>query len=722
MIRLNKLQFLKTTLRRISATFLIIGLLFTTYAAYLDSPNSQVLAQYFTPACTTDGTATGPRLEKVEFAGGMTTNQRNTIAKVRNCSTSRDFIVTVEKHSVKCDYTNRGTCVPTGAPTIEEKTVRRDDYANGGSYETFTADIEAVSCGSTQTDIIVKSYRSTDGSITGTFSNASTGTYYQSTGGACTTQPTATPTAAPTVKTNILGRVWTSNVSGETWQSSNVCPANPNIKTSNNINVSNMAVDKCDGTGPYFHSGEVAPGQKTMTLTNIPSGYSCGTWSYSIYNRTQGQWENKGSGNGCTFSADFQALSSPYDNGHHLAFYISKNPVATATPVPTIAPTVVPTAVPTAVPTPVVTPTPVPTIAPTPVVTPTPIPTLAPTPTPTQSPNPSPSPTPTPIVALATELKICKFNDQNSDGILQSGESKESWTFKYTVANQETRSVTSRWYNPLTNGCAIVEVPADTSVRVEEEPKAGWIQTAVYADGAKTDGPTYTYTASSNTKKEIWFLNKVAPGATIAPTPSPTPTVAPTATPAPTVTPAPTAIPTVTSNYNISFEKRIGDNGTRVDGDKVGIQYRIKIKNNSGSSFNNFEVRDTLPEHFTYDANTTEGDITINPDIQDVSGDDNRRLVWKISSLESGKELNFGYRTTGKREDKNYCNDALIKKDDNTVATSQACVRITQSGTTQVLGTTTTKTLPATGQKPFVYGLFFIALAAAGWKLSRHIE
>jgi len=444
-----------------------------------------------------------------------------------------------------------------------------------------------------------------------------------------------------------------------------------------------------------------------------------------------------------------------------------------ATPTPTATPTQTPAVTPTPSPTPTVTPSPSPTQTPritptpTPRVTPTPTPSVTPSPTPRISPTPTVSPTPTatptatpapslspsPTPAQITQLKLCKYEDDDANGVHNNGENVLSWTFNYT-ANGQNNTVNSHWWHTWTQGCAIINVPSNAQISVSEAPKSGWRLTGVYADGARADSGTpvgnftYNYTSNVDDVKVLWFLNTFtpvpqptqtpaptstatpSPTGTPAPTATPTnapsasPTVVPTATPsatvAPTATPTPTAIPVANNNYNVTIEKRV--DGTRVDGDKVGIQYRVKIKNNSNENFNNFEVRDTLPADFTYDQNTTEGDIKVNPEIQDVSGDDNRRLVWKVATLEKGKEINFGYRTTGKKEDKNYCNDAKIEKDGNVVSTSQACVRVNQSST-QVLGASTDKTLPSTGAtQTIAVGLLMLGLAGVGLKLSKHIE
>ncbi len=352
--------------------------------------------------------------------------------------------------------------------------------------------------------------------------------------------------------------------------------------------------------------------------------------------------------------------------------------------------------------------------------TPTPTATASPTesatasPTATASPSDSPTATPSPTDQPLKEpkLKICKFDDQNNDGLLSTGEGTLGWSFNYTIDNQTFTVSRSAWDVIFHYGCLIVQVPAAKSITVSEQARQDWTQTALYADNAKVDGTQYTYTSADGVDKELWFLNHNTPGTTV----SPSPTASATATANPTASPT-----SNTSSYNVVIEKRV--DGTRVDGDYVGIQYRIRIKNNGTSRVDSLEVRDTLPPDFTYDSNTTEGDITRNPSIEDVSGDDNRRILWRDIALDGGKEINFGYRTTGKRTDTNFCNDAQVRRNDNIISTSQACTRISQASQTAVLAATTTRTLPATGTSPVLYsGILLTLLAAIGWKLSRHIE
>ncbi len=404
-----------------------------------------------------------------------------------------------------------------------------------------------------------------------------------------------------------------------------------------------------------------------------------------------------------------------------------------ATPYITATPSSVSTTPPVATQTPVITPTGTPVASATPIIIPsatvTATPTIVPSITPTASPSSTPSITPAASPSATTQLKFCKYEDDNGDGVHNNGENTMSWKFFYTIDGQQN-IVESHWWHVWSQGCAIVTVPADKQIEVTEEARQGWRMTAMFADGARADDGLpetnliYRYTSSIDDVKVMWFLNTFTPNPVPSSTPAPTATASASPTTSPSVTPSPSPTPVVTtsnSNYNVTIEKRV--DGSRVDGDKVGIQYRVKVKNNSDSNFNNFEVRDTLPPDFTYDQNTTEGDINTNPEIQDVTGDDNRRLVWKVSLLEKGKEINFGYRTTGKKEDKNYCNDAKIEKDGNVVSTSQACVRVDKAGEVKVLAATTTKTLPSTGAiSTTLIGIAMLIVSGFGYKLSKHVE
>lgn len=855
-MRNNKLQSLKQLLRKISASCLIIGLLISSYGIYLASPASRVYADFFIPACTTDGTATGTRLEKAEFAGVNFVDNRNTVLRVRNCSTTQDFYVTAEKSIAKCDSITLTRCAENITTTTETIKVAKDNLPDGGSYAFFNAEAAMPTCGSVQTHITLKSYKNADNSISGTYpANYSGGKYSEAAAGACKPAVTATPVPTATqvnLNTYIIGRV----VEGNTFWQNEEAKCGTSFPSSAGLSVGPYKVNSCNPQ-PHYTSGLTQAGNKTLTVGGVPAGYTCTLWTHQIVNKITNAAETVATGNSCTISANFNTLdTNKYDGTHYLTFHIAKQATASPTPFITTSPSPQTTASPviqTATPTPttasVVTPTPVPptaqpTITSSPVATIVPatthlklctyeddnadgihnngentlswgytyttngssqttqsnwwnpltqgcaivtvptntsitvnntakpgwrttaiyadgartdsassssytytsnvdavkvlwflttftpttvpatvpptsqpsstaIPTSSPTPSPsvTSSPQPtatttaSPSPTAT-SPTLTAPLRICKYHDENSDGILQTGENKKSWTFRYTVAGEGTRTVESHWYNVLDSGCADVNVSAGHQVTVEEITQPNWTFSALYADAAKVDGSSYTYTSAQNVRKEVWFLNKNTPGTTISPTPSPTPTL----------------IPTSNTNYNVTLEKRV--ERSWIEGNNVKIEYNIKVKNNSGSdNFNNFQVRDILPEKFTYDSGSVSGDITTTPDIQDVSGDDNRRLVWNIGTVEKAKEINFKYRVTGIKENRTFCNDAQIRKDDRTVATSQACAWVNSSGQTAVLGVSTDRSLPETGSTPaLMIGFLMLTLAAGGWKLSRHIE
>jgi hypothetical protein len=87
--------------------------------------------------------------------------------------------------------------------------------------------------------------------------------------------------------------------------------------------------------------------------------------------------------------------------------------------------------------------------------------------------------------------------------------------------------VSAHWWNPLTQGCAIVSVPANATIAVGEELKSGWRQTALYIDGNKANDVIYMYQSNIDEVKVLWFLNTFTPTTT----PTPSPTVTPTAGP-----------------------------------------------------------------------------------------------------------------------------------------------------------------------------------------------
>ncbi|KKQ87452.1 MAG: Mucin 2, oligomeric mucus/gel-forming [Candidatus Woesebacteria bacterium GW2011_GWB1_38_8b] len=154
--------------------------------------------------------------------------------------------------------------------------------------------------------------------------------------------------------------------------------------------------------------------------------------------------------------------------------------------------------------TPPLTPTPTSTPTSTPTVTPTATPTMTPTMTPTSTPSPTPIPE-------ETKLKLCKYEDDDADGEKDSGEDVMSWKFRYQVEGNDWKEVESHWYNIFSQGCEIVDVPANKKITVEEIGQSGWRLTKMYSDGNKQDGATYSYTSHVDDVKVMWFLNTFTP-------------------------------------------------------------------------------------------------------------------------------------------------------------------------------------------------------------------
>jgi hypothetical protein len=70
-------------------------------------------------------------------------------------------------------------------------------------------------------------------------------------------------------------------------------------------------------------------------------------------------------------------------------------------------------------------------------------------------------------------------------------------------------------------------VPTNTQITITENRNSNWISTAVFADGAKIDGNSYTYLSDADEVKIVWFLNSKIEN----PQPSSTPTPQSTSTP-----------------------------------------------------------------------------------------------------------------------------------------------------------------------------------------------
>jgi uncharacterized repeat protein (TIGR01451 family)/LPXTG-motif cell wall-anchored protein len=200
---------------------------------------------------------------------------------------------------------------------------------------------------------------------------------------------------------------------------------------------------------------------------------------------------------------------------------VSPTPTPTKTPTPT--PTKTPTPTPTKTPTPTPTKTPTPTPTKTPTMTPTGTPkTPTPTPTHTATPTGTPTVTPTATPTESARLKICKYNDDNGNGQIDSGEGTMGWNFTYSYQGNDY-NVGSRWWDILSRGCRTVDVPVSQWITVTEENRSDWRLTNILSDGNPVGGSSFTYVAYNNTQKDVTFLNdKIDSSPTPTPTPTPT--------------------------------------------------------------------------------------------------------------------------------------------------------------------------------------------------------
>jgi hypothetical protein len=154
----------------------------------------------------------------------------------------------------------------------------------------------------------------------------------------------------------IIGRVVTSNTSTYWGNTAGKCGAG-NFAVGPNLRVSAMrstvTVDLCGpnatSEGPYYKITNNPTGKQTLTLTGLPSGYTCGSWAWG--NFIQGQPSRDIKLGGGTFSSgkttcttpvlDIRPTASDYGQIHHIWFAI--NPPATPTPAPTTATQATPT-------------------------------------------------------------------------------------------------------------------------------------------------------------------------------------------------------------------------------------------------------------------------------------------------------------------------------------------------------------------------------------------
>jgi hypothetical protein len=314
---------------------------------------------------------------------------------------------------------------------------------------------------------------------------------------------------------------------------------------------------------PFAITKDVAP-TNTQTITV----------SYQDVHKPDTNW-----GNGSQTPSDFQVNAFFVDTNEHYSGPVPAcvtwfktvdtiSPTLTASPTNTPTHTLTPTVTATQTPTVTATPTHQVTVTPTPTVhatltptmqatlTPTAQATLTPTLTtsPTQTPNASITNTITPSITppLTTQLKLCKYEDDNGDGSYQNGENVLSWTFHYAYDNQD-HTVESKWWHVWTQGCAIVDVPTGKSITVTEEQQAGFRPTGLYADGSnKGNAASYTYTSSADHVAVLWFLNTFTPSITPTMQATLTPTATPTNSITPTVTATLTATPTISPTGSLT--------------------------------------------------------------------------------------------------------------------------------------------------------------------------
>ena len=195
------------------------------------------------------------------------------------------------------------------------------------------------------------------------------------------------------------------------------------------------------------------------------------------------------------------------------------------TPTPTRSPSPSPSPRPSCTPRPSHTPYPTRSPSHSPTCTPRPSRSPSPSPKPSKSPKPTKSPTsaptfsPSPSPVSNAKLKICKINDKNNNGQIDSGEGTIGWSFVYKYQDEE-HSIGTNWWKFTNRGCVTVNVPSNQWVNVRENGKDGWWQTGVYQDGAWVGNYDYNYVPLPGSEKTVIFLNHLEKSYT--PSPSPT--------------------------------------------------------------------------------------------------------------------------------------------------------------------------------------------------------
>ncbi len=237
--------------------------------------------------------------------------------------------------------------------------------------------------------------------------------------------------------------------------------------------------------------GETGYSGATVTVTGSSPATTNGSGNYSVSSLTAGTYTDTLTVPGGYTATTTNPATVPVSTNTTQNFGIA--PVPTNTPTPTPTPTLVPTSTPT----------------------PTPIPTN--TPTPTSVPTATPTPTPAPTYSISGKV----FEDTNSNGIQDGGE---------TGYHNATVTVTGS--SPATtNGAGSYSVSGLT---------AGTYTVTLTVPGGYTATTTnpVSVPVSANTTTNFGIV--IAPTSTPTSTPTPGPTATPTSTPTPTPIGAPT--------------------------------------------------------------------------------------------------------------------------------------------------------------------------------------
>lgn len=274
-----------------------------------------------------------------------------------------------------------------------------------------------------------------------------------------------------------------------------------------NIELFVIGISKANLTGSHIHLGAVGVNGDILLDLGPPSAWEevLGVLHRSISDSAFPENQEAALLSGTTY---VNIHSNAYPDGEirgQLLVGILPSPSPSPTPSASVSPS------------PVASPSPTTSPSPTPLSSASPSPVATPSPTPTASPSPSATP-------ATTQVRLCKYADDNANGSRDNGENVLSWKFTLFISGEASRVVESHWWNILTQGCAIETIPVDRTVTVEEEQRSGWRQTALYIDGIRQSTNSFTYTSRRDEERVMWFLDTFTPtgGAPVAtPTPSP---------------------------------------------------------------------------------------------------------------------------------------------------------------------------------------------------------